>query len=285
MIVVAGGSGRLGSRVVKRLRARNLPVRVLARGAASSRDVVNAGAEMLTGDVRDPAVVRDALDGATVVVSAVQGFAGPGRVSPASVDGDGNANLVNAAASSGADVVMMSVVGASPTNPMELFRAKSAAEEQLRATRVPATIVRATAFAEMWAEIMKKPIVFGRGENPINFVSVDEVADVVVRAATDNSLRGSCIEVGGPADLSFNEFAARLRDVRGESKKTKHVPRALLRAMAPVSRQAAAGYAMDTIDMTFGGNASSEAERVITPPLPDSVFSFASKAAQDIDPQ
>ncbi len=164
---------------------------------------------------------------------------------------------------------------------MELFRAKHAAEEHVRQTQVPATIVRAAAFAEMWAEIMKKPIVFGRGDNPINFVAVDDVADVVVHAATDASLRGSCIEVGGPDDLTFNDFAARLREVRGDSTKTRHVPRALLRALAPVSRQAAAGYAMDTIDMTFRSNASPDAEHVITSPLADSVFAFPSGTPSD----
>ena len=174
-----------------------------------------------------------------------------------------------------ADVVMMSIVGASPTNPMELFRAKHAAEEQLRRTGVPATIVRATAFAELWAEIMKKPIVFGKGDNPINFVSVADVANAVVRAVNDPTSRGRAIEVGGPDDPTFNEFAARLQEARHRSANTKHVPRGMLHVMSRISRRAAAGYAMDTIDMTFRGNASPEAEHVIAAPLSESVFAPA----------
>jgi hypothetical protein len=58
--------------------------------------------------------------GVRVVVSAIHGFAGPGRVTPASVDRDGNANLVAAAKAAGADVVLMSVVGAAPDHAMEL---------------------------------------------------------------------------------------------------------------------------------------------------------------------
>ena len=185
MIVVAGGSGRLGTRVVKRLAARDLRVRVLTRDPARARHLSDCVAEIVTCDVRSRASVQAALRGATTVVSAVHGFAGPGRVSPQSVDRDGNANLVDAAADVGADVVLLSVVGASADNPMELFRAKYAAEQHLRASGVAWTIVRATAFVELWAEIMKKPIVFGRGENPINFVSVDDVAAVVERAVTD----------------------------------------------------------------------------------------------------
>ncbi len=68
----------------------------------------------MVGDVRDPATLDAAVDGAEVVVSAVHGFAGPGRVTPASVDRAGNAHLVDAARRAGADVVLLSVVGASP---------------------------------------------------------------------------------------------------------------------------------------------------------------------------
>lgn len=41
-------------------------------------------------------------------------------------------------------------------------------------------------------------MVFGRGENPINFVSVTEVADAVVAAVLDQSARGPTVEVVGP---------------------------------------------------------------------------------------
>ena len=111
----------------------------------------------------------------------------------------------------------MSVVGAAADHPMELFRAKFAAEEHLRASGAPWTIVRATAFVELWAEIMAKPIVFGRGDNPINFVSVNDVAAVVERAVIDPTLRGKVLEVGGPQNVTFNEFETLLAGDPGKS--------------------------------------------------------------------
>jgi uncharacterized protein YbjT (DUF2867 family) len=266
MIALAGGTGRLGTRVVKRLAARDLDVRVLTRDPARARHLSGYAAEVISCDVRNRASVQSALRGATTIVSAVHGFAGPGRVSPQSVDRDGNANLVDTAAELGVDVVLVSVVGASADNPMELCRAKYAAERHLRASGVGWTIVRATAFVELWAEIMKKPIVFGRGENPINFVSVDDVAAVVERAATDGGLRGQVIEVGGPENLTFNELAALLQRVRGRPAKVRHVPPGVLRAMAPFARQARAAIAMDTLDMTFDAAAAQHtlAERPMT---------------------
>ena len=134
---------------------------------------------------------------------------------------------------------------------MELFRAKYDAEQHLRASSVRWTIVRAAAFVELWAEIMTKAPVFGRGENPINFVSVNDVAAVVERAVTDTGLRGQLIEVGGPQNITFNELAALLQQTGGRPAKVRHVPRWLLRSMAPFTRQARAAIAMDTTDMTF----------------------------------
>jgi uncharacterized protein YbjT (DUF2867 family) len=251
MILVAGGTGRLGTIVVSRLVAGGHDVRVLTRDPDRARHLPDDSLEIVRGDVRDRQSIAPAMDGVTTVVSAVQGFAGPGRVTPESVDRSGNANLVDAARTVGADVVMMSIVGASADSPMELFRAKHAAEQHLRAGDTPWTIVRATAFVELWAEILGKAPVFGRGDNPINFVSVRDVAAVVERAVDRTELRGRIVEVGGPDNVTFNALAALLQEVRGTQRKLHHVPRWVLRALAPVARQPRAALAMDMIDMTF----------------------------------
>lgn len=251
MILVAGGTGRLGSLLVTRFAERGQDVRVLTRDASRAGHLRGSATEVVVGDVRDPDSLEHAVRGIDLVVSAVQGFAGPGRVTPTSVDDRGNAHLIDAAAAAGADVVLVSVVGASSDSPMELFRAKHAAEQHLRHSTVSGTIVRATAFVELWAHIMAKPIVFGRGDNPINFVSVADVADVAALAALDPSLRGQIVEVGGPQNLTFKELAALLRDIRGDRGKVRHIPRWLLHAAAPFSRQPRAALTMDRIDMTF----------------------------------
>jgi uncharacterized protein YbjT (DUF2867 family) len=255
MILVAGGTGRLGSLVVADLVAAGLPVRVLTRDPSRARHLASA-VEVVGGDVRDRGSVERAVTGASLVVSAVHGFAGPGRVTPDSVDRRGNANLVDAAAAAGADLVLVSGIGASADSPMELFRAKFDAEQHLHASGAASTVVRASAFVELWAEIMTKPIVLGRGENPINFVSVHDVAAVVAHAAVDTGWRGRTFEVGGPRNLTFCELAALLQDVRGDDRTVRHVPRALLRALSPFVRKARAAVVMDTVDMTFDATTS-----------------------------
>ena len=266
MIVIAGGTGTLGTRLVPLLAGQGLPVRVLTRDPARAAKLAEQGVEVARGDVRDPGSVAEVLDGARTVVSAVHGFAGPGGVSPASVDRAGNACLIRAAAHCGADFVLVSVVGASPGHPIGLFRAKHAAEQELRGSGVPWTIVRATAFMETWGTIMDrmlhssgKILVFGRGNNPVNFVSAADVAALVAHAVTNSALRGQVLELGGPDNLTFVQLADIFQEVAGSRGTVRRVPRQALRAIVlltagikpALARQVRAALAMDTLDMTF----------------------------------
>ena len=156
MILLAGGTGRLGTALATRLTAHGLAVRVLTRDPARAGHLAALGVEVATGDVRDRASLAPAVEGAGVVVSAVHGFTGPGGVSPATVDYQGNINLIDAARATGAQLVLMSVAGAAADSPMELFRMKHAAEEHLRASGARWTIVRATAFFELWIDMLNQ---------------------------------------------------------------------------------------------------------------------------------
>jgi NADH dehydrogenase len=265
MILIAGGTGRLGTCVVARLTAHGERVRVLTRDVSRAAPLRSPFVDVVRGDVRDPSTLGPALAGVRTVVSAVHGFIGPGRVTPASVDRDGNANLVAAAKAEGAELVLVSVVGAAAQSPMELFRMKAAAEQTLIGSGVPWTIVQAAGFLELYLDLMRRsagkggrPLVFGRGENPINFVPVSDVADEVVRVALDPTQRGRTVRVCG-ANMTLNELAALVQQELGTTgKRPRYIPRPVLRTLAAsrvisnsaLSRQAGAAIVMDTADMT-----------------------------------
>lgn len=262
MILVAGGSGTLGRLLVRQLLASGHRVRILTRDPDRVGDA--DGAELVVGDVRNRADVRRAVAGAETVVSAVQGLAGPGRVSPDSIDRMGNIHLIDAAVESGADFVLMSVIGASQESPMELFRMKAAAERHLRASSPAWTVVRSSAFLETWTEILEKtagrsgrPMVFGRGDNPVNFVAVADVAAALANAVTDPTTRGQIIEVSGPVDLTLNELSGQLMRAAGRPGTPRHLPRSAMklvaatvgRARPQVGRMVRASLIMDTVDL------------------------------------
>src|SRR4051794_5039084 len=267
MILIAGGTGTLGTRVVRLLTARGLTVRVLTRDPARAQHLARDGVEIVLGDVRDSQAVEQAVAGATTVISAIQGFAGTGGDNPQSVDGQGNSNLIRAARSSGADhFILVSVHGASADHPMELFRMKYRAEQELQANGLPWTIIRPTASMETWAGLVGQPLIetgrpriFGRGDNPINFVSADDVARFIELAVTDPALRGALVEVGGPENLTFRQFVRAFETVTGKSGRISSVSLPLMRALAvllrpvqpTIARQIQAGVIMDTRDMSF----------------------------------
>ena len=267
MIVIAGGTGRLGTLLVARLTARGLPVRVITRDQAPPGRATTDLVELVVGDVRDRATLARAVDGATVVVSAMHGFPGKRDENPTTIDRDGNINLADAAQAVGADLVMMSVVGASARHPMDLFRMKHAAEEHAWGIGLPVTVIRATAFLELWVDILQqtagrsgRPLVFGLGNNPINFVSVRDVAAIVDQAVTDPAVRGRTLQITGPVNVTMNELATVVQAAAGRTSAPRHVPRTMLeflagtigRAQPAVGRQLRAATAMDQLDLTAG---------------------------------
>jgi NADH dehydrogenase len=74
--------------------------------------------------------------------------------------------------------------------------------------------------------------VFGRGDNPVNFVSATDVAALAALAVTDPSLRGQVIQLGGPDNLTFNQLAAIVQETLGHRGTVRHIPRPALRALA-----------------------------------------------------
>jgi len=266
-ILIAGGTGILGARVVRLLTARGVAVRVLTRDPARAQHLTGDRVEIVPGDVREPDTLADAIAGAEAVISAIQGFSGAGGDNPRTVDGEGNANLIRAArAASVEHSILVSVQGAAPDHPIELFRMKYRAEQELRASGIAWTIIRPTASMETWAKVIGEPLIktgkariFGRGTNLINFVSADDVAAFVDLATTDPMMRGKVIEVGGPENMSMKQFTRTFEQATGKAGTVSRVPLPMMRLMAvllrpvkpTIARQIQAGVVMDMRDMTF----------------------------------
>jgi hypothetical protein len=165
------------------------------------------GVDVVVADLRDTPAVERAMTGCDVVVLAAHGFVGPRGISPETIDRDATIAVIERAAASGVGhIVLVSAHGAAPDHPMSLHRAKFAAERALKASALNAssltwTIIRPTPFLETWTGIIgahvadrRQAVVFGRGENPIDFVPVgrgrcDHGGD---RGASAPQSRGRC---------------------------------------------------------------------------------------------
>jgi uncharacterized protein YbjT (DUF2867 family) len=267
MILIVGASGRLGRVVAQRLLVQGKAVRAMSRDPHSLANLRRQGAEVVSGDLRDPANLLQACQGVDQVLAAAHALVGKCDNNPHTVDALGNRQLIDAAKAMGVKhFVFVSVQNASPNSSLEFFRIKYHTEEYLRASGLNFTILRPCAFMELWTDLIGKPIIeqgkitiFGRGNNPINFVSVEDVARIACIAPDDSFTRNQVIEVGGPANLTMNQVAEVFERASGRQAKKRHIPLLMMRVMSilmqlanpALSRQIRAGIYMDTAYLRF----------------------------------
>jgi len=266
-ILVAGGTGRLGSLLVKGFAADGVPVRVLTRNRDAAATLRAGGIDAVVGDLRNPTDLAGAVSGCGTVISAASGFGPMGASTPQSVDRDGNINLIDAAVREGiGHFILVSMHGAASDAALELLRMKHAAEQHLIHSGLPSTIIRPTACLETYLDVIGAPmarngstLVFGSGTVPVNFVSAQDTASLirlVVQGGAEQGVRE--IEWGGP-NLTLNEISAELHACAGVAGKTRRIPLPALRLMSLAARPfsplmarlARAAVVMNTTDMTF----------------------------------
>lgn len=242
MILVVGGTGRLGRAVVSLLLAAGQQVRIMARGKSQPFPrKMSDGVEILRGDLGSDADCQQAVAGCDGLVFAASGF-GVKDSNPRTVDRDGAIRLVRAAAAAEVKhVVMMSMHGAAADGPIDFLRCKAAAEDAVRSSGVHWTIVRIGALLEQRLETMTAPLeskgkvpVFGSGSAPVTYTSVRDAAAVVVRALRDPALRDRVIEWGSHT-LTGNQLAEAVLARAGHGK-VQRVPAAALRVLSVAAK-------------------------------------------------
>jgi uncharacterized protein YbjT (DUF2867 family) len=267
MFLIVGASGRLGGAVARLLLSQGKPVVAMTRDVSKLADLKAMGAQVIAGDLRDRSSVARACEGVETVFAAAHAFEGKGKNGPRAIDDRGNRNLVDAAKAAGVQhCVFTSVLGAAPDHAIDFFRIKHGIEEYLKASSLSYTILRPAAFMEFWAALVGIPVltkgettIFGRGHNPINFVSVDDVARFALLAFDDPNALNRTIEIGGPQNLTLVQVAETFERVSGRAVKKKHIPLPVMRVMRvlmqPVdealSRQIGSGIYMDSGNVSF----------------------------------
>ncbi|WP_409185719.1 SDR family oxidoreductase [Amycolatopsis sp. VS8301801F10] len=211
-IVVIGGTGRIGSQVVRLLKEHEVVA------AAPS-----TGVNTLTGEG-----LSDVLRGADVLVDVSN--------SPSFADDDvmeffqrSTGNLVRAAREAGVGhFVALSVVGADELPDSGYLRAKAAQEKLIQESGVDYTIVRATQFLEFAVAIADASTVDGvvrlsdGGTQPI---AAEDVAVAVARAAGEPPA-GGIVEIGGPDVLPMDEWIRRVLTARKDPREVVTDPNA-----------------------------------------------------------
>jgi uncharacterized protein YbjT (DUF2867 family) len=193
-IVVIGGTGLIGSKLVAKLRA---------QGHEPVAAAPNTGVNTITGEG-----LAEVLKGASVVVDVSN--------SP-SLDGEealtffqtSTRNLLAAEAQAGVrHHVALSVVGTDRLLESGYFRAKIAQEKLIQSSSIPYSIVHATQFFEFVKSIAAAATVGNQVRLPpvlIQPMAANDVADAVLQIAVGAPVNG-IVEVAGPEPFRFDEL-------------------------------------------------------------------------------
>lgn len=234
MILVAGATGMLGSRIVERLLAQGHDVRVLVRTGADYRALVDAGAKPVHGDFKDPASLQAAVQGVdTVVTTANSARRGPPDTVEA-VDLRGNQHLIDAAENAGIGhfVFLSGGPETQSDSPIPFVAAKGAAEDRLRAGRMDWTILAPAPYFEIWVDwVVAGPalggnevVYVGSGERHHSLISVEDVAQFAEASVDNPSARNRRLEIGGPDAITWKDAVATFERVLGRPIPQRGVP-------------------------------------------------------------
>ena len=197
-VLVTGGTGRLGQRLLSPLQAAGHSVRMMSRRGT--------GPGVVRGDLATGFDLPAAVGGAEVVVHA----ASDPRGDPWQVDVAGTRRLVEAVDRDRLrHVVYVSIVGVDRI-PYGYYRAKFAAEQVLLASGLPVTLLRVTQFHDFVDSLLDTarrgpvlPVPMGWRVQPVD---VGEVAGHIVEVAARPPARG-IVEYGGPEELAAADIA------------------------------------------------------------------------------
>jgi uncharacterized protein YbjT (DUF2867 family) len=194
-IVVIGGSGLIGSRLVNKLREHGHEA-----VAASPKTGVNT----LTGEG-----LAEALKGASGVVDVTNSPSWEDAAVMKFFETSTRNQLAYEAAAGVGHHVALSVVGTERLLASGFFRAKMAQENLIKASSIPYTIIRATQFFEFVKGIADFSTEGNKVRLPtalIQPMAADDVASAVSRIATGAPVNGM-VEIGGPEKFRLDDLA------------------------------------------------------------------------------
>ena len=213
-ILITGGTGSLGGRVVARLHDSERDVRVLSR---SERP----------GTVRGDLLTGDGLEGAMEGVGTIVHCASNPREAR-QTDVEGTGRLLEAANRAGVShVVFISIVGVDRNPYVAYYRAKLEAERIVERSPVPWTILRATQFHEFVLKqvrlLERIPIMMAPRGFLLQPMDIGEIADRLVELALSEPA-GRVPDIGGPEVRTFSDLARSYLKATGRRRRVVEVP-------------------------------------------------------------
>src|SRR6266478_4513171 len=223
-IVVVGGTGLIGSKLVNQLRE---------HGHEAVAAAPNTGVNSITGEG-----LADALKGASAVVDVTNSPSWEDAAVLKFFETSTRNLLANEAAAGVGHHVALSVVGTDRLLESGFFRAKLAQENLIKGSSIPYTIVRATQFFEFVKQIADFSTAGNKVRLPpalIQPMAADDVASALAAIATGSPVNGT-VEIAGPEQFRLDELARRDLGARKDPREVISDPNARYAGIAVSER-------------------------------------------------
>ena len=244
-ILVTGGTGFVGPKIVHALRARSYDVRALVRNPARAGQLASWGVELAVGDVTDPASVRAAMRDCTHAVHLVAIICGrPQDFHRVMTQGLQHVLAAAKEERIGGRFVLMSALGTreEEKETVPYYRAKWHMEQDVKSSGLEYTIFRPSfvfgrdggVLPTFVRQVRYSPVVtvIGPGLQKSQPIWVDDVAAYFAKGVGLPAAASRTFELGGPDVVTWNELYARIAQGLGKRRRRLNRPVSLVRAAA-----------------------------------------------------
>ncbi|HVN53017.1 MAG TPA: NmrA family NAD(P)-binding protein [Anaerolineaceae bacterium] len=247
MILVTGATGFIGRALTRQLVESGHNVRILLRPSPyTPRLPTGVPVEVAVTSLDDVRGLRAAMHGVDVVFHLAGGESEGGRANLQAVDIDGTRNLAEAAVDAGVQrIFYISHLGADRASAFPVFKAKGIAEEYLRKSGIPYTIVRGSilfgpqdTFTSGLAMMLAIAPGFiplpGKGDTLLQPLWVEDLSTCLAWALEEPSTINQTYEVGGSEYFTLRQVMELVMQVSGRRRLLVSWPTPLMRALTVV---------------------------------------------------
>lgn len=224
-ILVIGATGTVGSKIVDHLLTMGKPVRALIRPGTDAAALESKGVKIVRGDLTDRESLDCPIDGVQAVVTTATGYYRQTQADNiATVDDQGNLNLISAAKENGSPpFIFTSIIACDQAHDQPIAKAKWKIEQELEASGLPFAILRLGALFDylQFMEIARRFLaggwfpVAGWTNSRWTHVLADEAARCLATAAIEPKCLGKRIDIGSEPPISQKELHRLLEKVLG----------------------------------------------------------------------
>lgn len=249
LVTIFGGSGFVGSQIVRDLARRGYRIRVAVRRPDLAFHLQPLGGvgqiKAIQANLRYRWSVDRAVEGADAVINCVGILYQAGGQRFDAVQAFGARAIAEAArAQNISNVVHLSAIGADASSDIAYLKSKAEGEEAMLETVPDAVVMRPSLlfgpgdgffnrFASIAGSAPALPL-FGGGETKLQPVYVGDVAAAVVKAIDGDAKTGTTYELGGPDVVTFRQCMERMLETIGRRRTLVPIPFAAARMMGSV---------------------------------------------------